>query len=276
MDRIVRLAVRAGTAGRPNPNDRRHHSRRSASGCCDRLPLLPPHAARAHHALDQRGGADDPVDERAADLQCPSRAVLGQVVVQRQAAACSRSARRAKPSGEPIGRYPRVRPRIRHDRRARASSTGRASAPHARGVPVVDDAFPGRSGCRWRARGISSSPGCSCSTASRYVAVRDREPASCARPGADARRLRGIGASIGDHLRFRHPTGEAAKRYNVLQKLAYLVVIFVLLPLIVLMGLGDVAAAGHAVRAAGSTSSAAGSRRAPCISSSRGCWSRSC
>ena len=65
-----------------------------------------------------------------------------------------------------------------------------------------------------------------------------REPASGARPRA--RRATtgvGIGASIVDHLRFRHPTGEAAKRYNVLQKLAYLVVIFVLLPLIVLMGL---------------------------------------
>ena len=49
--------------------------------------------------------------------------------------------------------------------------------------------------------------------------------------------LRGIGASIRDHLRFRHPAGEDAKRYNVLQKLAYLVVIFLLLPLIVLMGL---------------------------------------
>jgi thiosulfate reductase cytochrome b subunit len=49
--------------------------------------------------------------------------------------------------------------------------------------------------------------------------------------------LRGIGQSIRDHLRFRHETGDAAKRYNVLQKLAYLVVIFVLLPLIVLMGL---------------------------------------
>ena len=47
---------------------------------------------------------------------------------------------------------------------------------------------------------------------------------------------RSIGRSIVDHLRFRHPTGEAAKRYNVLQKLAYLGVIFVLLPLIVLMG----------------------------------------
>jgi thiosulfate reductase cytochrome b subunit len=49
--------------------------------------------------------------------------------------------------------------------------------------------------------------------------------------------LRGIGRSIQDHLRFRHPTGEAAKRYNVLQNLAYLVVIFVLLPLIIFAGL---------------------------------------
>jgi thiosulfate reductase cytochrome b subunit len=50
--------------------------------------------------------------------------------------------------------------------------------------------------------------------------------------------VRGIGASIVDHLRLRHPKGEAAKRYNVLQKVAYLTVIFVLLPLIVLMGFG--------------------------------------
>jgi thiosulfate reductase cytochrome b subunit len=48
---------------------------------------------------------------------------------------------------------------------------------------------------------------------------------------------RSIGRSIVDHLRFRHPVGEAAKRYNVLQKLAYSGVIFVLLPLIVLTGL---------------------------------------
>ena len=47
---------------------------------------------------------------------------------------------------------------------------------------------------------------------------------------------RGIGASIRDHLRFRHPQGEAARHYNVLQKLAYLAVIFLLLPLIVLAG----------------------------------------
>ena len=49
--------------------------------------------------------------------------------------------------------------------------------------------------------------------------------------------LKSIWQSIKDHARFKHPTGEAAKRYNVLQKLAYLVVIFVLLPLVILMGL---------------------------------------
>ncbi len=49
---------------------------------------------------------------------------------------------------------------------------------------------------------------------------------------------RSIGRSIIDHLRFRHPTGEAAKHYNVLQKFAYLSVIFFLLPLMILMGLG--------------------------------------
>jgi thiosulfate reductase cytochrome b subunit len=49
--------------------------------------------------------------------------------------------------------------------------------------------------------------------------------------------IRGIGDSIVEHAKFHHPTGEAALRYNVLQKLAYLAVIFVLAPGIVLMGL---------------------------------------
>jgi len=48
---------------------------------------------------------------------------------------------------------------------------------------------------------------------------------------------RGIGRSIVDHLKFRHPQGDEAKRYNVLQKLAYLVVIFGVLPLIIVAGL---------------------------------------
>ena len=99
--------------------------------------------------------------------------------------------------------------------------------------------IPGnRSGWRWRARGTSSSPGCSLINGLVYVALLDRRAGtSRATWRRRATSWRAIGRSIRDHLRFRHPTGEAAKRYNVLQKLAYLVVIFVLLPLIVLMGL---------------------------------------
>jgi thiosulfate reductase cytochrome b subunit len=44
-------------------------------------------------------------------------------------------------------------------------------------------------------------------------------------------------ADIWNHVRLRRPRGEAARSYNVLQKLAYLIVVFVLLPVIVLTGL---------------------------------------
>lgn len=47
---------------------------------------------------------------------------------------------------------------------------------------------------------------------------------------------RSIGRSLRDHLKLRHAQGEAAKRYNVLQKLTYLSVIFLLLPLIMVTG----------------------------------------
>jgi len=49
--------------------------------------------------------------------------------------------------------------------------------------------------------------------------------------------LRGAGAVLRDHLLFRHPEGEEAKEYNVLQKLAYTGVVFFLGPLIILTGL---------------------------------------
>jgi thiosulfate reductase cytochrome b subunit len=42
---------------------------------------------------------------------------------------------------------------------------------------------------------------------------------------------------IWNHLRLRKPRGEVAKRYNVLQKLSYLAVIFLVLPVMVLTGL---------------------------------------
>ena len=49
--------------------------------------------------------------------------------------------------------------------------------------------------------------------------------------------LKNIGRSIVDHLKLRHPTGDAAVRYNVLQSLTYLIVIFGLLPLVVIAGI---------------------------------------
>jgi len=42
---------------------------------------------------------------------------------------------------------------------------------------------------------------------------------------------------IRDHARLRFPRGEAALRYNVLQKVSYIAVIFVLLPLMIFTGL---------------------------------------
>src|SRR5262249_28130376 len=50
------------------------------------------------------------------------------------------------------------------------------------------------------------------------------------RPGALIR-------DAGNHLRLKFPRGEAARHYNPLQKLSYLSVIFVFLPLMVLTGL---------------------------------------
>jgi thiosulfate reductase cytochrome b subunit len=52
----------------------------------------------------------------------------------------------------------------------------------------------------------------------------------------DRGELAHTGQAVVDHLKLRFPHGENARRYNVLQKLAYFAVIFVALPLIVLAG----------------------------------------
>jgi thiosulfate reductase cytochrome b subunit len=46
-----------------------------------------------------------------------------------------------------------------------------------------------------------------------------------------------IWTDIKQHARLRFPTGEAALRYNILQKLSYVGVIFILLPMIIFTGL---------------------------------------
>ena len=56
-------------------------------------------------------------------------------------------------------------------------------------------------------------------------------------PSKEQLRPRHILRDMWDHVRLKRPRGEAAKRYNVLQKFAYLAVVFVLLPTILLAGL---------------------------------------
>jgi len=51
------------------------------------------------------------------------------------------------------------------------------------------------------------------------------------------RDLSHIGQDIKDHLRLRFPKGEESRRYQVLQRLAYSAMVFVVLPLVVLSGM---------------------------------------
>ena len=54
-------------------------------------------------------------------------------------------------------------------------------------------------------------------------------------PGRD--QMRDIGGAVREHVTFRFAEGDEAKRYNVIQKLTYLVVVAILLPVQVLAGL---------------------------------------
>ncbi|MGH6850737.1 MAG: cytochrome b/b6 domain-containing protein [Methylocella sp.] len=56
-------------------------------------------------------------------------------------------------------------------------------------------------------------------------------------PSKQQLRPRALLNDLGNHLRLKFPRGEASRGYNPLQKLAYLTVIFVLLPLMILAGL---------------------------------------
>jgi thiosulfate reductase cytochrome b subunit len=67
-----------------------------------------------------------------------------------------------------------------------------------------------------------------------YGFVRRHFQRDLAPRGAELRR---IGRTFVEHLKFKRARGEEAKRYNVLQKLAYIAVIFVLLPLMIVTGL---------------------------------------
>ena len=238
-------------------------------------PLYLRHAlAGADHALDQRRRADADVHDRAADLQRASCAVLGNVVVH-GAAPMARDRRTRGPQGSPIGYTRAARTRVR--RRPACSAIRRSTTDSliAQGFP----AWLTVPSHQWLSMArawhfffawvfvINGLCYVAYSIVARHLA-RDLLPTR-----AD---IRGIGASIVDHLRFRHPTGEAAKRYNVLQKFAYLIGDLRAAAADHPDGLRHVAAARHAVRRLGGRGLADASRRARSISSSRGCSSRSC
>jgi Ni/Fe-hydrogenase b-type cytochrome subunit len=56
-------------------------------------------------------------------------------------------------------------------------------------------------------------------------------------PTRDEARPKHIWQDIKEHARLRFPAGDAALRYNILQKISYVGVIFLLLPLMILTGL---------------------------------------
>jgi thiosulfate reductase cytochrome b subunit len=64
---------------------------------------------------------------------------------------------------------------------------------------------------------------------------------------------RGLAIAIARHLRFRRPSEEEAWSYNVLQRLTYLLVIFVLFPLVIWTGLAMSPAIASAIPAAVTT-----------------------
>jgi thiosulfate reductase cytochrome b subunit len=57
------------------------------------------------------------------------------------------------------------------------------------------------------------------------------------RPAPDQLRIRAVAQDLWMHLRLKHAHGAEALHYNLLQKLAYLVVLFVLMPLMILSGM---------------------------------------
>ncbi|MCH8175277.1 MAG: cytochrome b/b6 domain-containing protein [Proteobacteria bacterium] len=61
-------------------------------------------------------------------------------------------------------------------------------------------------------------------------------------PRRDELSLRHLKLEVINHLRFRRPRGDAARGYNVLQKLSYLLVLFLLFPFMILSGLAQMPA----------------------------------
>ena len=196
---------------------------------------LPPYLADPHHALDQRDRAVADVLQRPADLQRAPEPVLGQPLRSRQGTAGARP-RGTDRNGNLVG-ITRVGKHEFITTGVLGVSNGPDGTPTGARLSLLADRARPAAGWRWGAAGISSSPGSSCSTGSATSAIRWRAStcsATCGRPvptGAAS------AAPSSTMSRFKHPHGEEALRYNILQQLAYLTVMFVFGVGIVLMGL---------------------------------------
>ena len=190
------------------------------------------HAACADHALDEFHRAHDSVHERAAHLQCAFGALLGRLFVLR-ACPLLQITTRDGTNGERVG-VTRVFGR-EFDTTDCLVCRSSERQPNAHAFPswiTIPGGYSLAMARDWHfffawifvLNGVAYVL---YSLFSRHL-VRDLAPTG--------RELRTVGASIVEHAKFKHPSGEAAKRYNVLQKLAYLSVIFVLLPLVILAG----------------------------------------
>ena len=69
------------------------------------------------------------------------------------------------------------------------------------------------------------------------LGLRNRHFSKNLLPGRDGLSWRGLSKDIADHLRFHRPHAAEARSYNILQRLSYLFVIFVLFPVTIWTGL---------------------------------------
>ena len=135
--------------------------------------------------------------------------------------------------------YLRIGPQdVRYDGRARHfGQSGRA----ARGRPHSPAGRRSRRATilRTGACGTSSSPGClqSASSPISLISIWNRHLQAEVAPTREELRPSHLWQDIKDHARLRFPTGEAASRYNILQKLSYGAVLLIFLPVMVLTGL---------------------------------------
>ena len=181
-------SIREAPTGRGSSQSR---ARRRAGATCSAAPnRLPAPSPDAPLALAERAHRVRHADERADDLQRPPASLLGAV------------RRELRPSLAVVPRP--ADPRLGNHPLDLQSGRGAALAPGL------------RLAARGAARAVPDRPASSTGMRS-AISLRRR----------DEVQPRHVWHDIREHARLRFPTGDAALRYNILQKLSYVAVIFV-------------------------------------------------